>query len=236
VVTFTDVERPLAARDVLHRMGQYRRAFPGCSITCPAAVLNSSDVADAVRDRGQLVDVRSRAELAFVTVLGVPASRLVVHDDGVTAAPLRCAARVGVGRVVLGCPQQVPVLAQAVARRRQPVLVDTTTALADCTAAAAAAEPRLDLVGLHATLADDVPESAYLGAVAELIARMAHVRHHWGVILVRVSLSGGSVLCDPDAPVGALHRLAAGLEDAFDDACARARFPRPALTLAPRHG
>ena len=220
MVTFTDVERPLAARDVLHRMGQYRRAFPGCSITCPAAVLNSSDVADAVRDRGQLVDVRSRAELAFVTVLGVPASRLVVHDDGVTAAPLRCAARVGVGRVVLGCPQQVPVLAQAVARRRQPVLVDTTTALADCTAAAAAAEPRLDLVGLH----------------AELIARMAHVRHHWGVILVRVSLSGGSVLCDPDAPVGALHRLAAGLEDAFDDACARARFPRPALTLAPRHG
>jgi diaminopimelate decarboxylase len=51
--------------------------------------------------------------------------------------------------------------------------------------------------------------------------------------LTRVSLAGGDVLSGTKAEWGDLQALTAALEDAFDDACARFRFPRPALILTP---
>ncbi len=67
-----------------------------------------------------------------------------------------------------------------------------------------------------------------------MISRMAHVRRERGVILTRISMSGGAILSDRTTAPCVLRELAAELDDAFDDACARYHFPRPALTLAPR--
>jgi diaminopimelate decarboxylase len=222
----------VAARDVLRHYRDYRKSFFWAGITFPAEALGQPEVATSVRKRGHSVDVRSGDELTSVMLAGVPAPRIVMHDDGITAAPIRCAVNAGVGRLILGCCQQVGVLA-ACTGRPQRVLVDVMTDCASDTIAAVLARPRLDLIGLHARLTPEAHPTAYADAVAQMIAQMAHIRREQDVILTRVSLAGGDVLSDRTAATGVLRGLAAELEDAFDDACARYRFPRPALILAP---
>ena len=222
-----------AARDVLRRYRDCRTAFPGTGITCAAEALRQPDVATAVRKRGPLVDVHSCEELAFVISAGIPPRRIVMHDDGITAAPIRRAVNAGVGRLVLGCYRQVAVVA-AGGRQSPPILVDVTTDGAGDTIAAVLARPHLDLVGLHVRLASDADRTAYAGTVARMIAQMAHVRREHGVILTRASMAGGEVLSNRTTAMAVLRAVAAELEDAFDDACTQYRFPRPALILAPR--
>lgn len=223
----------VAARDVLRRYRDYRMAFAQAAITCTAEALRQPEVATAVRKRGQPVDVHSCEELAFVMSAGIASPQIVMHDDGATAAPIRRAVHAGVGRVVLGCCRQVAVVA-ACGRQCPPILVDVSTDCAGDAIAAVLDRPRLDLVGLHARLTPDADRTAYADKVAQMIAQMAHLRSEHGIILTRISMVGGEVLSDRGATGGGLHALAAALEDAFDDACVRYRFPRPALILAPR--
>lgn len=224
--------RPVTAGDVLRHHREYRKAFPRTGITMAADALRRSDVATAVRTQPCSVDVRSCDELSFVLSVGIPASRIVLRDDGITAAPLRRAVNAGVGRLVLGCCQQVAVLA-ACGAHTPPVLVDVTTDCASDTIAAVLGRPQLELVGLHARLTPGEHRTAYAPRVARMIAEMAHLRCAHGTILTRVSLAGGEVLSDETVSAGVLRGLAADLEDTIDDACARYRFPRPAVILAP---
>ena len=237
-MTIFDVLRPalddaitlhVPALDDRHR--DYRRAFPGTAFTRPAGALRQPDVARAVKKRGQVVAVHSCEELDFALSAGIPASRITMLDDGITAAPIRRAFNAGVGRLILGCCQQVPVMA-ACAGQSPRILVDVTTECADRAIAAVSTRPRFEIIGLHAALAPDAQRDAYVDTAAQMIATMSHVRHEHGTIMTRVSLAGGVVLSDGTAPVSGLRRLSADLEDAFDDACARYRFPRPALILA----
>jgi diaminopimelate decarboxylase len=221
-----------AARAVLRHYRDYRKAFSWAAITCSAEDLRQPEVATGLRKRGHSVDVRSCEELNSVMSAGVPASRIVMHDDGVTAAPIRCAVNAGVGRLVLGCREETAALAGR-ADRSQRVLVDVTTDCTGDTIAAVLGHPRLNLIGLHARLTPEAPLPAYADTVARMIAQMASIRREQNVILTRVSLAGGNVLSDRTAATSAMRGLAAELEDAFDDACARYRFPRPALVLAP---
>ena len=96
------------------------------------------------------------------------------------------------------------------------------------------ARNRLNLIGLHFRL---VPEAAqiarYADVVGRMIAQMAQIRRDYGVILTRVSLAGGNGLSGRTPGAIDLPELAAAIEDAFDHDCARYRFPRPALVLAP---
>jgi diaminopimelate decarboxylase len=216
--------------DVLRRYRDYRKTLRWAGITCAADALRQPEVAAAVRKRGHCVDVHSCEELAFVVVAGIPAPRIVMHDDGITAAPIRCGVNARVGRFILGCRDQVDVLA-ACADRPQRVLVDVSTG-SDDAIAAVFARPHLDLIGLHAWLAPDAIPTEYADTAARMIAQMADIRREHHVIPTRVSLAGGGVLSDRAAAPNALRRLAAELDDAFDDACARFRFPRPALILA----
>jgi diaminopimelate decarboxylase len=237
-VTIFDVLRP-ALDDAIaphasafeEQYHHYRRAFPGTALTRAAGALRDPHVVTAVKKRGQAVAVYSCGELDFVLSAGIRASRIVMHDDGITAAPIRRAFNAGVGRLVLGCRQQVPVMA-ACAGRPPQVLVDVTTDCADRTIAAVLARPAFDLIGLHAALAPDARLDAYADTAAQMIAQMAHVRREHGIIMTRVSLAGGEVLSDGTAAVGLLRRTSAELEYAFDEGCARYRFPRPALILA----
>lgn len=216
---------------VLRRYQDYRKAFRWAGITCAANELREPDVAAVMKKRGHSVDVHSCDELSFVLAAGIPAPRIVMHDNGITAAPIRRAVNAGVGRFIIGCPQQLNVLA-ACARGPQRVLVDVSSGSIDAVAAVFA-RPRLDLIGLHARLAPEATQTAYADTAARMIAQMADIRREHHVIGTRVSLAGGGVLSDDAVAPSALRGLAADLEDAFDDACARFRFPRPALILAP---
>lgn len=225
--------RSTTSRAVSQHYRDYRTAFPRTGITYPADALRQPEIAAAVRKRGHSVDVHCCDELDSVLSAGIAAPRIVMHDDGITAAPIRRAVNAGVGRLVLGCCQQVAVMA-ACGGRPPRVLVDLTTDCADATIAAVLARPRLDLIGLHARLTPEAHQAVYADTVAQMIAKMAHVRREHGIILTQVSLAGGDVLSDRAAATTVLGTLAAELEDTFDEACARYRFPRPALILAPR--
>lgn len=229
-----DVASPaFTAQDALRRYRQYRAVFPRTGITVAAQALRVPAVAEAVKKRGHSVDAHSYEELALVLAAGIPAQRIVMHDDGITAAPIRRAVNVGVGRLVLKCCQQVGVL-EACAGRSPRVMLDVTTECVDGAVDAVLARPRLNLIGFQARLRRDAPCPAYAETAVEMISRMAHVRREHGVILTRISLSGGAILSDRTTAPTVLRGLAAELDDAFDDACARYRFPRPALMLAPR--
>jgi diaminopimelate decarboxylase len=181
---------------------------------------------------GHTVDVCTYGELDLALALGIPAARIVMHDDGRTAAPIRCAVNAGVGRLVIGCTEQVKVLASCV-QRPQRILVDVTTDRADAAVAAVFACRRLDLIGLHARLTPTADLADYAVSVAQMVIRMARIRRQHDVILTRVSLAGGDALSGATAGVDDLRTLAAALEDIVDDVCARVRFPRPALILTP---
>ena len=179
--------------------------------------------------------MRSYDDLALALSVDIPASRIVMHDDGITAAPIRCAVNAGVGRLVVACCHQVAVLGSC-AQRPQRVLVDVTTdcaTTAAATAAAVSARRQLNLIGLHAGLTPTADSTDYADVVEQMIGQMADIRREHDVILTRVSLAGGAALSSTPAGVGELRALAAALDDALDEGCARFRFPRPALILAP---
>ncbi|BBZ30148.1 LysA protein [Mycolicibacterium madagascariense] len=209
------------------RLALYRRVFREAAIVCPADVLARTGMAAAVRTHGHGVEVRSLDQLAVATSLGIPASRIVLQDDGTTAAPIRRGVDAGVGRIVLACSEQVKVLASC-AMRRQRIMLDVKADAVDAVLACT----RLELVGLHARLAPAAGVPDYVDVVAEMVAHMAWIRRRHRLITTRVSLGGGRLLSDTAEP-SELRDFDAALEDAFDDACARFRFPRPALILTP---
>ena len=120
------IETGAVRRNALGRLTLYRKAFRGAAVTCPAEILWQPDVAAAVSKHGHTVDVHSYGELDFALSLGIPAARIVMHDDGRTAARIRCAVNAGVGRIVMASSGQVKVLASCV-QRPQRVLADLTT-------------------------------------------------------------------------------------------------------------
>ena len=134
----------------------YRKAFPWAGITCPAEAVRLPAVAKWVKKHGYAIDVRSSDELTLAISAGIPPARIVMHDSGATAGPIRRAVNVGVGRFVIGSSQQIAVLASC-AQRPQRVLIDVTTDQAHDAVNAVLARNRLNLIGLHFRL---VPEAA----------------------------------------------------------------------------
>ncbi len=75
--------KPVTAQDVLRRYRQYRAVFPRTGITVAAQALRLPAVAEAVKKRGgHSVDARSCEELVLALATGIPAQRIVMHDDG----------------------------------------------------------------------------------------------------------------------------------------------------------
>jgi diaminopimelate decarboxylase len=219
-------------RDFSGRIKHYRKVFSWAAITCPAHALRQPGVAAIVNKRGHRVDVGTYDELTFALSAGVPPARIVMHDDQVTAAPIRCGVNAHVGQLVIGCSQQIKVLASC-AQRPPRILLDMGGDCADDAVTAVFAHRRLDLIGLHATLTRATRCADYTEVVAAIIATMARIRRQRNAILTRVSLAGGDILSGATTGPDDLRVLAAALEDTFDDACARFRYPRPALILAP---
>lgn len=198
------------------------RALRGTPLQVPAELLTTASVADWVRRRGLGVDVSSASELSLALDAGLPAARVAALCADVEAVEAAVAA--GVGRFVIDEWSKVMLLAGRPAARHR-VVVDVTSASGERLAASVVSLGRLDVVGLRCSVSEDDAEDA----VHRMVEQMARLRRRHEVILTRVCLSGyGRGDADPQE----LRRGVLGLQLAVEEACARLRYPRPALVLS----
>lgn len=245
--------------DFRARARHYRKALRGVGVVYAGKSLLTTSVARWAREEGLGVDVCSAGELAVALAGGVPPARIVMHGNARSPEELREAARAGVGRIVLDSAMEIAYLA-GLARRRQAVLVRVTpdidirghhavtTGVSDQKfgftlhggqAADAVrrvlAHPILDLVGLHCHIGSQVTDPALYGeAIRRMVAAMADVRAHHGVILTELNIGGGHAIpyAAGDAELD-VHELARVIDDALDEACAAEHFPRPTIVVEP---
>ncbi|PTR31915.1 diaminopimelate decarboxylase [Rhodococcus sp. OK519] len=245
--------------DVRHRCHAYRTAFPEAEIAYAAKALLIRAVADWVTREGLSLDVCSDGELAVALSAGVDPGRIILHGNAKPAAELRAAVSAGVGRIVVDSHTEIRLLS-SLAQRRQKVLVRATPGIdihghsavttgiddqkfgfpltdghLDAAVRLVLEQPNLELVGLHCHLGSQISDSSlFATAVERIVAQMGRIRREHGVILTHLNLGGGhAVPYLPGDPELDLTGLARVVDDALDDACARNRFPRPALTLEP---
>jgi diaminopimelate decarboxylase len=215
----------------LRRCATYRKALRAAAISYPAGILWMEPVSNWVNRHGVSVDVTSAEELEVAVAEGISPPRLVMRCADATARPIRLAVNAGVGRFVVHSGQQVALLASC-AQRPQRLLVDMTETSADVLTADVMARHRLDLIGLHCRLGDAGRDAAS-ERLQEMIAQMSWIRSKHDVILTRMSIAefhAAEVGCDRSY----LRVVSEALDEALDDACARYRYPRPALVVAIR--
>ncbi|MUL85240.1 MULTISPECIES: hypothetical protein [unclassified Mycolicibacterium] len=224
------IEQPKALLDdavALRRCALWRSAFKGSSVSYPAELLGSEPVAAWMRRYRVTVDVVTAAEFNLAVATGIRPAQIVMHPRNGAAI-----ARAGMGqaaRFVIDSEPQATVLARG-AKRVEHVLVgagdQTRTVVAEVLA-----HRQLDLIGLHCA-AGSSDDPLGIGALRSALADMAMIRRRHSVVLRRVSLAGvdGGLLC---LRPWALRRVAEALDDVLEEQCARFRYPRPALTVAP---
>lgn len=248
--------------DFRRRARHYRKTLRDVEVVYAGKSLLTTAVARWAREEGLGVDVCSRGELAVALAGGVDPARIVMHGNAKSPDDLRDAVAVGVGRIVVDSDIEVAYLAGQ-ARRRQRVLLRITpdvdiqghravttgishqkfgfTLAGDHAADAVKhvlAHPILDLIGLHCHIGSLVADPALYGeAIRRMIAAMADVRSHHGVILTELNIGGGHAVpyIRGDAELK-LAELADVIENALDEACAAEHFPRPAVVVEPGRG
>jgi diaminopimelate decarboxylase len=210
-MTLTDLVRPRTP------------SMPGMSIVRPAERLATREAARWVSARGQTVSVHTSNQLAQMVSWGIEPSRLVVFAEGAQWGPIRCALKAGVRQFVVESCTQVEILEHCSGRAQQ-VVVDDTARDVDDVITAVCESGRLDLVGLHHRLDQRCPGAHhYAVAVDAMVARMARLHRSGGPIATRVGLAG---------PVwGSLRTVAAVIDTAIEDCCARQHFPRPSVSF-----
>ncbi|GBG35887.1 diaminopimelate decarboxylase [Mycobacterium montefiorense] len=242
----------LDEQDFRARLRGYRAALPGVELVYAGKALLSTAVAEWAAAEGAGLDVWSSGELATALAAGVAPSRIILHGNAKTAAELDGAVDAGVGRIVIDSPNEIALLAARV-RRRQGVLIRVIPAVeargqrddgfgftvADGLATGAVKraldQPSLNLLGLHCHLGSQLTDAQLYGAaIRELVALMAQVRDHRGVVLGELNLGGGYgvpyVSGDPDFSP---YTLAAVIEAALASACADYSYPRPRIVIEP---
>lgn len=199
------------------------RALRGTPLQVPAELLTTAPVAEWVRRRGLGVDVGSAEELRVALQAGLPASRVAAQCRDVEA--VEAAVSAAVGRFVIGEWSEVLLLAGRPDGAHR-VVVDVTEPTGERLASSVMSMGRLDVVGLRCGVAG---EAEARDAVRRMIEQMARLRSKHGVILTRACLSGYG---RGDAGPEELRRGVHHLQLAAEEACARLRYPRPALVLS----
>ncbi len=176
------------------------------------------------------VDVSTGAELAQAVLTGTEPRRIVVHwRDG---RPLTDRAMsVEAARFVVSSSRHVSGLA-AHAPRRQQVLIDAAADDVGDLASDVLAHKELDLIGLHCRL--DTGDVVGALTLSRAIGEMSWIRRRYDVLVTQISLGGLDVGQHCERWV--LRRIFGAISEVIDDACARQRFPRPALTVSPSRG
>ena len=212
---------------VLRRCAQYRAAFAGTAVSYPTALLGFGAVADWIRRERVTVDVPSSAGLDTAIAVGISPSQIVMHT-GTSAPATRRAVSAGTARFVVGSREQIATLDDCSYSGVQ-VVVDAAHLPVDGLVSEVVARRGLDLIGLHYRLDPDDPIGAL--ALRSAIAEMSWIRRRHGVLLTRISLA--------ELDVGGrrepweLRRVAEAVYELVGEACARYRYPRPALTVSP---
>ena len=225
--------KPLALIDdtvALRRCALYRKAFKGIAVSYPAGFLKFDTLATWIRRERVTVDVANAGELDGALAAGIDPVHIVMHPQGRAVAPIRSAVNAEAARFVVGASQQIAILADS-ADRIQRVVVDATDHAWDALVSEVLTHRGLDLIGLHCRLDD--PDDA-IGAVKlrEMIGAMSRIRSDHSVLLTRISLAGmdvGEHCLEPRI----LRRVAEAIGELVGEACARHRYPRPALTVSP---
>ncbi len=215
---------------VLRRCALCRNAFRSTAISYSAALLGFNAVANWIRRHRVAVDVTTAGELEGAVSAAIDPVRIVVHRRAGDAALIRRAVNEGVGTFVVNSSQQMAILASN-AERMQRVVIDATAESADALASEMLAHKRLELIGLHCRL-DDPDDPIGAVKLRRLIAAMSRIRREQGVVLTRVSLADldfGAWCREPRV----LRRIGEAMGEVIGEECARYRYPRPALTLAP---
>src|SRR6202043_457685 len=245
--------------DFRSRARRYRTTLGDTEVLYAGKSLLTIAVARWAHEEGLGIDVCSAGELAIAMAGGVEKARIVMHGNAKSQDDLRAAVRFGIGRIVLDSTIEITDLA-GLAEGRQPVLIRVTpdidihghravttgisdqkfgfTLAGDHAADAVKrvlAHPILDLVGLHCHIGSQVTDPALYGeAIRRMIAAMADIRAHHGIILTELNIGGGHAI--PYVPGDReldLDELARVIEDALDEACAAEHFPRPTIVVEP---
>jgi diaminopimelate decarboxylase len=196
----------------------YRRVLPEAEIAYAAKAFLCRELVRWLRDEGLGLDVCSNGELELAAVAGMPAERIVLHGNAKSPEELRCALRLGVGRIVLDNAAEVARLAALVApHQRQRVMVRVVPGIeagahhairtggedqkfglsiargdAEDAVVRVLGQPHLELTGLHCHLGSQITSvRPYLAAVATLAAFLAGLRDRHGVVLPELNLGGG---------------------------------------------
>jgi diaminopimelate decarboxylase len=225
--------KPLTLLDetvALRRCALYRKAFKGIAVSYPAELLEFDALATWIRRERVTVDVANAGALDRALAVGIDPMHIVMHPHGRAVAPIRSAVNAGAARFVVGASRQIAILAES-AERIQRVVVDLTDHAGDTLASEVLAHRGLELIGLHCRVDD--PDDA-IGAVKlrKMIEKMARIRRNHGVLLTRISLAGMDV-GEHSLELGILRRVAEAIGEVVGEACARHRYPRPALTVSP---
>ena len=225
--------KPLALIDeavALRRCALYRKAFKGIAVSYPATLLELDALAAWIRREQVTVDVTNAGELNRAIAARIDPMHIVMHPQGRALTPIRGAVNAGAARFVVSSCRQIAILGDRT-DRIQRVVVDATDHAGDTLASEVLAHRGLELIGLHCRLDD--PDDA-IGAIKlrEMIEEMARIRRDHAVLLTRISLSGMDV-GEHGLELGILRRVAEAIGEVVGEACARHRYPRPALTVSP---
>lgn len=234
----TSALRGAILRDVLaqeavavRRCAMYRRAISVAALNFPAEGLRLEPVAQWIRRHGVGVEVATAEDVDRAVASGITPVGIVMNCVEEAEHPVRRALEAGVGRFVIRSAAHVEILRRN-AQQTQRVLIDMTDRSVDEVAAEVMSCERLDLIGLHCRL-DDADPATTEDTVSAMVAEMAWVRRQYGVLMSRASLYNvepAKWCCDTSE----LRDLAVDVEDAVEDACARYRYPHPALVLSLR--
>lgn len=203
-------------------MRAIRRRLPLAGCGLPATVLSEPAVAAWVRAHGVTVYATDAGELELVRQCGVRPAQVVLRCGG-TADRIVGALDLGVNRFVVSCEQHVDVL--------MTCAHDGTYVHIDDECPAVPGQGCLDVIGLHCHVGGSGP-SDWGVATERLLGRIAKLRAD-GSALTRISLSGGPMAVWIDGDKAGLKAIAAAVDDAMDEGCARWRIPRPSVTFAP---
>lgn len=206
--------------DVVARCNRWRKAFRHVDVAFPATVLAIPLAANWIRDRGCEVDARSPQGISFAMSAGIAPARVMFQCGNATGRTIHDAINLGIGQYIVDSESAVAMLG-ACADQSQHVLVDVTCSQGNELVAAVLAEKHLALTGYHSEA--DNPEDSVL----RMMKHMADVHCRRGLLLTRIGVAvRGVQSASPEA-------VAAAIEDAVEEGCARFRLPRPALTVFP---
>ena len=239
----------------------YAQAYAGADVYYAAKAFLTSRVAQWAVEEGLRIDVCTQGEMEVALRAGVDPALLLFHGNNKSDVELRRALRAGIGRIVVDSRTEIQRLAALAAELgvRPKVLVRVTVGVeahthefiatahedqkfglalaggaAQSAAEAVAAEPSLQLVGLHSHIGSQIFDAAGFEVAAHRMATLVADLVTDGVRIEELNLGGGmgiAYTATDDPPQAA--DMAAQLIAIVTRECELAGVPVPRLAVEP---